>query len=241
MPETVQAVLAARLDRLPPEAKALLQVAAVIGTEVPGSLLQVVTACSEATLRQHLAHLQGAELLYAARPVPEPVYAFQHALTQEVAYHSCYAARGNSITSRLPRCWGDCFPSWRPNPNCWRSTIPRRGYSSKRWLLAPGRAARQWALSPCGSRGAPHQRPGGAPDAAGDNGTHSARTGVPGQPGSIAVCDQGPRCPGSETCPHTGTRIERVPGRFYPAVQGPRGAISISWVARRAPVLSGAW
>ena len=88
MPETVQAVLAARLDRLPPEAKTLLQVAAVIGTEVPGALLQVVTVCSEATLHQHLAHLQGAELLYEARPVPEPVYAFKHALTQEVAYHS---------------------------------------------------------------------------------------------------------------------------------------------------------
>jgi adenylate cyclase len=74
MPETVQAVLAARLDCLPPEAKALLQVAAVIGTEVPGALLQAVTACSEAMLRQPLAHLQGEELLYEAHPVPELVY-----------------------------------------------------------------------------------------------------------------------------------------------------------------------
>jgi adenylate cyclase len=88
MPETVQAVLAARLDRMPSEAKTLLQVAAVIGTEVPGALLQAVTALADTTLHQRLARLQEAELLYEARPVPELVYAFKHALTHEVAYHS---------------------------------------------------------------------------------------------------------------------------------------------------------
>ena len=88
MPETVQAVLAARLDRLPPEAKTLLQVAAVIGTEVPSALLQAVTAVADTTLCQCLARLQEAELLYTALSVPEPVYAFKHALTHEVAYQS---------------------------------------------------------------------------------------------------------------------------------------------------------
>jgi tetratricopeptide (TPR) repeat protein len=88
IPETIQAVLAARLDRLPPAAKSLLQVAAVIGAEVSGTLLQVVTALADVTLCQRLVPLQEAELLYEARPAPEPVYAFKHALTQEVAYHS---------------------------------------------------------------------------------------------------------------------------------------------------------
>jgi predicted ATPase len=88
LPETVQAVLATRLDRLPPEAKALLQVAAVVGREVSGSLLQAITALAEAPLRQRLARLQEAGFLYEARPVPELVYAFKHALTQEVAYQS---------------------------------------------------------------------------------------------------------------------------------------------------------
>jgi DNA-binding winged helix-turn-helix (wHTH) protein len=88
MPETVQAVLIARLDRLLPEVKALLQMAAVIGTEVSESLLQAVTALADATLHQRLARLQEAELFYAAPLVPGPVYAFKHALTQEVAYHS---------------------------------------------------------------------------------------------------------------------------------------------------------
>jgi predicted ATPase len=88
LPETVQAVLATRLDRLPPEAKALLQVAAVVGREVSGSLLQAVTALAEGPLHQRLARLQEAEFLYEARPAPEVVYAFKHALTHEVAYQS---------------------------------------------------------------------------------------------------------------------------------------------------------
>jgi DNA-binding winged helix-turn-helix (wHTH) protein/tetratricopeptide (TPR) repeat protein len=88
IPETVQAVLAARLDRLPPEAKTLLQVASVIGAEVSGSLLQAVTTLSAPLLHQHLVRLQEAELLYEARAVPAPVYTFKHVLTQEVAYHS---------------------------------------------------------------------------------------------------------------------------------------------------------
>jgi tetratricopeptide (TPR) repeat protein len=88
LPETVQAVLAARLDRLPPEAKALAQVAAVLGAEVPGILLQAVTALADTTLQHHLTPLRDAELLYEAHSVPEPVYTFKHALIHEVAYQS---------------------------------------------------------------------------------------------------------------------------------------------------------
>jgi class 3 adenylate cyclase/tetratricopeptide (TPR) repeat protein len=90
LPETVQAVLATRLDRLPPEAKTLLQVAAVVGREVSVPLLQAVTALAEAPLHQCLTRLQEAEFFYEARPVPELVYAFKHALTQEVAYQSLF-------------------------------------------------------------------------------------------------------------------------------------------------------
>ena len=50
MPATVQAVLAARIDRLPPEEKRLLQTAAVIGTEVPLPLLQAIAELPEAAL-----------------------------------------------------------------------------------------------------------------------------------------------------------------------------------------------
>src|SRR5262245_39515866 len=88
MPTTVQAVLAARIDRLPPEEKRLLQTAAVMGMEVPCALLQAVAELPAETLRLGLTHLQEAEFLYEARLFPELAYTFKHALTQEVAYGS---------------------------------------------------------------------------------------------------------------------------------------------------------
>jgi len=88
VPATVQAVLAARIDRLPLEEKRLLQIAAVIGTEVPFPLLQAIAELSEEALRRSLAHLQAAEFLYEARLFPELEYAFKHTLLHEVAYRS---------------------------------------------------------------------------------------------------------------------------------------------------------
>jgi len=64
VPATVQAVLAARIDRMPPEEKQLLQTAAVIGTEVPFTLLQAIMELSEEDLPRALGHLQAAEFLY---------------------------------------------------------------------------------------------------------------------------------------------------------------------------------
>jgi hypothetical protein len=88
IPETVQTVLAARMDRLPPGAKYLLQVASVIGTEIPIPLLQVVSGLSDTALQQHLRSLQGTEFLFATRSLPACAYTFKHALTQEAAYQS---------------------------------------------------------------------------------------------------------------------------------------------------------
>jgi len=101
MPATVQAVLAARLDRLPPEQKRLLQTAAVIGTEVPFPLLQAVTEVPEAALHQGLAHLQTAEFLYETRLFPEREYTFKHALTHEVAYGSLLLERRRALHARI--------------------------------------------------------------------------------------------------------------------------------------------
>jgi predicted ATPase len=86
VPATVQAVLAARMDRLAPEDKRLLQTAAVIGTEVPFALLQAIANLPEEALHRGLARLQAAELLYEMRLLPALVYTFTHALTHEVAY-----------------------------------------------------------------------------------------------------------------------------------------------------------
>ena len=86
VPATVQAVLAARIDRLPLGAKHLLQVATVIGMEVPFPLLHAVAEVPETELHRSLAQLQAAEFLYETRLFPEREYTFKHALTHEVAY-----------------------------------------------------------------------------------------------------------------------------------------------------------
>ena len=101
VPETVQAVLAARMDRLPPAAKRLLQVAAVIGMDVSSPLLQALAEQPEEYLQQSLAHLQTAEFLYETRLFPEPEYTFKHALTQEVAYHSLLLEQRRGLHARI--------------------------------------------------------------------------------------------------------------------------------------------
>ena len=101
VPATVQAVLAARIDRLPPEEKRLLQTAAVIGTEVPFALLRAIADLPEDILHRGLAHLQAAEFLYETRLFPEPDYTFKHALTHEVAYNSLLLERRRGLHGRL--------------------------------------------------------------------------------------------------------------------------------------------
>jgi class 3 adenylate cyclase/tetratricopeptide (TPR) repeat protein len=101
VPATVQAVLAARIDRLPPEEKRLLQTAAVMGTEVPLPLLQAIAELPDAELHQGLAHLQAAEFLYETRLFPEPDYTFKHALTHEVAYGSLLLERRRTLHARI--------------------------------------------------------------------------------------------------------------------------------------------
>src|SRR5262249_2961122 len=101
VPATVQAVLAARIDRLPPEEKALLQTAAVIGTEVPCALLQAIATVPDEALHRGLAHLQAAELLYETRLFPEREYTFAHALIHEVAYGSLLPGRRRTPQARI--------------------------------------------------------------------------------------------------------------------------------------------
>ena len=101
VPATVQAVLAARIDRLPPEAKRFLQTAAVIGTEVPLALLQAIADLPEDALHRALAHLQTAEFLYETRLFPEHEYTFKHALTHEVAYNGLLLERRRALHGNI--------------------------------------------------------------------------------------------------------------------------------------------
>jgi tetratricopeptide (TPR) repeat protein len=94
-------VLAARIDRLPPEAKRLLQTAAVIGHEVPLPLLQAIVEIPAASLHRSLAQVQTAEFLYETRLFPEREYTFKHALTHEVAYGSLLLERRRVLHARI--------------------------------------------------------------------------------------------------------------------------------------------
>src|SRR4029453_3775567 len=97
---TAQGVLAARIDRLAPDEKALLQQLAVIGREFPVSLIRQVIAQPEEELYGRLASLQRKEFLYEQPAFPEVEYLFKHALTQEVAYQSVLHERRKALHER---------------------------------------------------------------------------------------------------------------------------------------------
>jgi class 3 adenylate cyclase/tetratricopeptide (TPR) repeat protein len=101
VPSTVQAILAARIDRLPPGQKRLLQTAAVVGKDVPLALLEAIAGLSVDDLQRGLAQLQAAEFLYEASLFPEPEYTFKHALTHEVTYTSLLQERRRALHERV--------------------------------------------------------------------------------------------------------------------------------------------
>jgi class 3 adenylate cyclase/tetratricopeptide (TPR) repeat protein len=101
VPATVQAVLAARIDRLPPADKRLLQTAAVIGHNAALPLLQAMADLPEADLHRAFDHLQAAEFLYETQLFPEREFTFKHALTHEVAYGSLPHERRRVLHARI--------------------------------------------------------------------------------------------------------------------------------------------
>jgi tetratricopeptide (TPR) repeat protein len=101
VPSTVQTILAARIDRLPAEHKRLLQIASVIGKDVPFALLRVVAELSDETLRAGLQHLHAAEFLYETGFYPHLEYSFKHALTHEVTYGGLLHERRRELHARI--------------------------------------------------------------------------------------------------------------------------------------------
>jgi len=101
IPSTTQAILAARIDRLAPEDKRLLQAASVIGKDVPFTLLQAVADGPDESLRRGLSNLQTAEFLYEARLFPDLEYTFKHALTHDVAYRSLIQERRRALHRQI--------------------------------------------------------------------------------------------------------------------------------------------
>ena len=102
IPDTVQGIIAARMDRLEESLKRIMQVASVIGREFAFRLLQSITEMKE-ELKSHLLNLQGLEFIYEKRLFPELEYIFKHALTQEVAYNSLLLKRRQEIHQKAGR------------------------------------------------------------------------------------------------------------------------------------------
>jgi predicted ATPase len=110
VPDTIHAVLAARIDRLPPVEKRLLQAAAVIGKDIALPLLQALAGRPEEELHQGLRYLQAAEFFYETRLVPELTYTFKHVLTQEVAYQSLLHSTRQAYHYQIAQLVEERFP-----------------------------------------------------------------------------------------------------------------------------------
>jgi len=101
LPVTVQSVLAARIDRLGPEDKRLLQSASVIGKDFALTLLGEIADADADTLQRSLANLRAAEFIYETRLFPDPEYTFKHALTHDVAYGGLLAERRQLLHANI--------------------------------------------------------------------------------------------------------------------------------------------
>jgi tetratricopeptide (TPR) repeat protein len=127
VPATVQAILAARIDRLPPEDKTLLQTAAVIGKDVPFAILEAISETSEEALRPGLGRLLASEFLYETALFPELEYTFKHALTQEVAYGGLLQERRRDLHARIVRAFERLYPGRSGEQMSWLTLHAFRG------------------------------------------------------------------------------------------------------------------
>jgi class 3 adenylate cyclase/tetratricopeptide (TPR) repeat protein len=110
LPDTVQAVIRARLDRLDRDSRDVLRVAAVIGREFGRTLLgEVLGPGADPTAT--LERLKGSGLIQQTAVLPEPTYRFRHVLTQEVAYDSLLERQRRSLHEvvgrTIERCHAD--------------------------------------------------------------------------------------------------------------------------------------
>jgi predicted ATPase len=109
LPATARAILAARIDRLAPGDKRLLQTAAVVGKDVLYPLLQAIAEEPEESVRQSLARLQAAEFLYEARLFPELEYTFKHGLLQEAALSTLTPATRRELYGRVASAFEELY------------------------------------------------------------------------------------------------------------------------------------
>jgi class 3 adenylate cyclase/tetratricopeptide (TPR) repeat protein len=108
VPDTIQGIIAARMDRLEDTLKRVMQVASVVGREFVFRVLQTTIGVKE-ELKSYLLKLQGLELVSEKQLFPELKYIFKHALTQEVAYNSLLHKRRKEIHEKIGRAVEDLY------------------------------------------------------------------------------------------------------------------------------------
>jgi hypothetical protein len=109
VPDTIQGIIAARMDRLEDDLKKTMQVASVVGRDFAFRILQTITGMRE-ELKSWLLNLQGLEFIYEKRLFPELEYVFKHALTQEVAYNSLLLKRRTEIHKKIGQAIEKLYP-----------------------------------------------------------------------------------------------------------------------------------
>jgi class 3 adenylate cyclase len=101
IPSTIQDVIMARVDKLPEEAKILLQTGSVIEREFSNELIKTVLGLSEQDLLPQLSVLKDSELIFERGIYPENTYVFKHALTQEVVYDSILIRKKKELHNKI--------------------------------------------------------------------------------------------------------------------------------------------
>lgn len=109
IPDTLQALLLARIDRLEKEVKFTLQLASVIGRSFYERVLEMIANAAEA-LDDHLERLEQMQLIQEAARLPELEYTFRHALTRDAAYRSILHRRRRQFHRRVAEALETLFP-----------------------------------------------------------------------------------------------------------------------------------
>jgi len=109
VPDSIQGIIAARIDRVEENLKRIMQVASVIGREFAYRILQTITGMKE-ELKSSLINLQGLEFIYEKQLYPELEYIFKHALTQEVVYKSLLQKRRKEIHEKIGSAIEELYP-----------------------------------------------------------------------------------------------------------------------------------
>jgi class 3 adenylate cyclase/tetratricopeptide (TPR) repeat protein len=129
---TIQAVLAARIDRLSIMPKKLLQCAAVVGKDVPFALLEAIAELPEAELHSGLAELQASEFLHQTGIFPDPEYTFKHALTHEVAYAGILRPKRRDLHARI----AEALERLHPDPTPHAERLAHHASAGEVWKKA---------------------------------------------------------------------------------------------------------